>query len=192
MKNWYLFPLFLIMLFLSACLFKQNKLIKNYELSNHQIKVVSIESVDSFRPFYANDSLRILELQYDSLLTEKMKSIENQLGSVILKIENTEKELETIENPLMIAAINSRMKLMIIEKNKIETILSIYQTTPEKTQLLEITNRIKYLKVLQDSLLGYTLKISFIGKQGALPNESYQQNYLFNADKTRIEGIIQP
>jgi len=190
MKNGYLFSLFLIILFLSACHFKQNKLIKNYELSTYQIKVVSIESVDSFRPFYAYDSIRILELQYDSVYKYKLESLNYQLNMLSQKIEKIELEVEAIKNPLMVNAIENRLKLIYIEKESIEKVLLIYKNTPEKTQLSLISERINYLKMVPDSVLGYTLRVNFTAKQGALPLEMYERNYFFNSEKDCVLGVF--
>jgi hypothetical protein len=125
-------------------------------------------------------------------LAEKLESLKHQLEMATTKIQNIESELDSIENPLMVAAVENRIKLMKEDQARIETIISIYQNKPEVTNLSQITERINYLRQFPDSLLGYTIQVSFRGKQGALPKEIYKRNYLFTVEKDSILGLFNP
>jgi hypothetical protein len=191
MKKWFYFLSFYSIMLLSGCHSGEQKLIFEYEQNVNQILVTKIISEGEFIPFHAHDSILILEREYDSVYRVKVKSLQEQLERISQKLNKIEMDLETVENPLMVAAIESRMKPMKYEQNSIKIVISIYQNTSEKTQLVEITKRIDYLKMSPDSLLGYTLKISFLGNQGALPKEICQRNYLFNVNNSKIVGLIQ-
>lgn len=186
-----LFPSVILVL-LIGCNSKENRIIENYELLENHIKVIQIDSLGSFVPIHAGDSIKLLELRYNFILAEKLESLNYQLEMATTKIQNIENELDSIENPLMVAAVENRIKLMKEDQARIETIISIYQNKPEATNLKLIKERMNHLRQFSDSLLGYTLQVSFWGKQGALPKEIYKRNYLFTVEKDSILGLFNP
>ena len=175
-----------------SCNSNIDNIIFDFELVNNHIQVDKLESKGSYIPFYARDSVTILDSHYDSVLSKKLKLLDIQLKEANKKWENADKELKTIKNPLMIKAYGSRVKILKEREKQIEKIIFIYKNSPEQTGLNKIIEKKRFYKEMPDSILGYTITVLFTGKLGALPERTYERGYLFNPDRNKIFGTINP
>lgn len=180
----------MLLFWLFGCQTDAEQSIEIYEQHGNQIRIIKYKSVSTFSPFYDRDSIKMLEQLYDSVLHEKTESLENQLDIATLNLRNAEIELKTIENPLMAAAYENRVQLMRENKQRVEEIIVLYRTSPERTELNQINENLHRLKQFPDSIMGFTLKVSFYGRQGELPKELFHRKYLFDYKKDCLVGVI--
>jgi hypothetical protein len=185
-KQYYI--LLLILLF--GCKSGINKIVEQYETDNNRIKIVRIIEEEDFYPFFAKDSIAILDSVYLDFYKTKIQSLKNQLNSTIIKYEQGKKELKTIENPIMSKVYNEQLLRIKNDIENIQDIIYTYKNYPEQTGLKIITDKKIIYQNSRDSILGYRKKIEFEGVQGKLPKTKFIKEYLFDRDKNKIIAVL--
>lgn len=176
---------------LSSCKLNTDRIIENYELETNSIKIAEIVEKNEFIPFYAKDSLEIINTHHDSFLNTKLESLNKQLFEITEKYKVANEELKTIENPLMIKAYGGRVDIIKEDRICVEDIIYIYKNNPEQTQLNQYIIKKNHYSKIANSIIGYKLSVLFNGKQGELIEEVFNKEYLFNINKESIIAIIE-
>lgn len=174
----------------TSCSPNTNKIITEYELSTNNIVVLDLNKISELTPFYSKDSIAILDTLYYKFYKAKINSLNRQYDDITKRHENAVNELKVIENPLMAEVFRSRITIIKEEKIRIEKILSIYKNSPEQTELNHYTKKSNYYTKNSSAILGYTMTVDFIGKQGYLSKELFFKVYLFNKNRDKIIGLI--
>jgi len=169
-----------------ACTNKTNDTISEFEKTQHQVEVKKVIALSEFNPFYGKDSVTILQTLYDTTLNIKLRQLDEYSKNRSRTRNDILKEIPQMDNPKMIKIFEQKAKIIGEELEQTERIKNVYINTPEHTQLNEIIRLMDFYQSINDSLLGYTIKVNFIGKEGLLPKKEFQRNYFFNTKKTKI------
>lgn len=180
---------FAILLFLvTGCQNKMEQAIINFESERYQQKVNEPVLIDEPIPFFASDSMIILEFEANQYLEKKLFSIHNQLQELLKNIEKYQAECDTITHNALKKTMLQLVNDMQKRAKTLEQIYSIYETKPEKTQLQVMYQKINSYKSDSLQLLGFKVCAAFNATQGELPPSNFQKCYLFDPSKKRITG----
>ncbi len=189
MKGIYLCVIFFILM-IAGCKTTEEKRAVNFERTENSIVIKQILYQSPLTEFCASDSIIILKKIYDSVLSEKLNDLQSQWEIENSRWEQAHNELQAIKNPLMKKAYGNRVDLMEQDKLKIEKIILIYKTAPEKTQLSKYTAQKEFYERDPDFVLGYICTMHFVGKEGELPEKQFTRTYLLDRNKKSVLGII--
>ena len=182
--------IFLFIITLSGCTPDIQHKIARFEFENNKIAVIKIDSIKQFTAFTAQDSITVLQYNYDSLYRKKLYNLNNQLQELSGEIDKAQKELKTITNGRMYKIYKKAIDRLILKKQKIEKIIFIYKNDIEQTSFNNYLNKINIYSEQPDSIIGFILPVVFTGKENLLPANIYKKTYLFDTSKTKIKGVI--
>ncbi len=174
----------LIASLVAACSAKTDTDIADYELAHHQISISRIKSISTKVPFHASDSIAICEKK---LQEEKARLVATQrqyIDTLDFQIDKVKNNIHN--NPQIEKAMNNILNSMQYKRTIAIQIVDAYENSPENTSLRIFINQIDKYKNITDSLLGYTQKVTFIGRQGLLPKETFTKEYFLSSDGKTI------
>ena len=176
---------YILLLFVIVSCSTNNRIISKYEQNNNSIKISSIKNISNFSPFYAKDSLNILDSIYKQFYKLKLITLTNQLKQRTEEYDKGLTELKTISNKIMVKVYNERLSYIKEDIDKINNIIYIYNNNHNIIFQQFEKQKNRYINN-SNTILGYKLTVIFEGKQGKLPSQLFQHTYLFNKDKTQI------
>lgn len=155
--------------------------IADYELLQHQIVITKIDSIGTITQFHAYDSLAICQ---ELLEKEKARLIEVQsqyIDTLNIQIAKTEKLIEKENSTMMGKAIMQSINSMKYKKEVAEHIIDAYTNDPQTTSLRLITDKIDRYRQYDSAIIGFTVNCLFKGRQGLLPEETFNRTYFMKA-----------
>jgi hypothetical protein len=152
--------------------------------------VLKFNRIGVFQPITAHDSSQIIEKELKIELNKRIQSLEKQIDSFQYLIVKAKTDLKNTQNAQMKKALKNGINSLNIKQSRLRLIDSLYKYAPEKTMLNKQKLRARLLASNTDSLTGYTLKISFSGKEGLLPESTFERTYVFDRQKKRIMGLM--
>lgn len=174
----------LLIICIAGC-YSDNAKLKNtiadYELLQHQIVITNIDSIGTITQFHAYDSLAICLELFEA---EKAHLIEIQtrhIDSLNSQIASTEKLIKKENSPMMKKAILQSVNSMKYKKEVATRIIDAYVNEPQTTSLRILTDKIDRYRHFDSAIIGFTVKCSFKGKQGLLPEETFNRTYFMRA-----------
>lgn len=183
------YPLILLFLMvLNNCTSSTDRVVLDYELKYNGIKVLEVIGRDKLIPFYAKDSIVILDTLYSVFYETKIKSLNKQLASIVERYDKATDELKAIDNTLMAKVFKSRIVIIEEERKRIKEIIDIYNECPEQTELNSFATKRDYYASTTNKIIGYTTTITFLGIQGYLAQKTFTNVYMFDANKDEIIG----
>lgn len=187
MKPFYGLGLMIVLCY--GCKSDLQKDIIRIENENNQVRVHKIIEIGPFHPIFGHDSVKALELAYDSTWESKMASLNKQLKQIEGKHEQALAELKTLTNPNMKKAYNMQVKNMHHKIVTTKKIIAFYKNHPEQTQFGQIESKIDFYSQCRDSILGYTFSATFIGSKGTLKKSTQKHTYFTDAGKNEIIAL---
>lgn len=182
--------LFLLIIFFVGCDSATKKAVVEYEQNQNYIQVTKVRFQNEWTPFYAIDSLLIVQEQYEDFFLNKIESLDQYISDLKLNLSKSEIELKDITNPVMRELFEQVMNGIAQRIKKIERVKQIYQNQPEKTQCQVWLQKIAYYQQADSLLLGYTKKAQIIGVLGLMEPSVFQRTYFFDVDKKSCLGEL--
>lgn len=141
-------------------------------------------------PFYACDSLKILQDEYQMFCDVKMLALKSSREELAYKLFQADSVYRCIDNESMKKVFKLQMDAMTVRLDNLDDIRALYQTQPELTQCNYWLEKIAYYSQNDSLLLAYKQCARVEGYQGTLPRQTIQHYYLFDTTKTQLLGEI--
>jgi hypothetical protein len=185
-----LLPVFLLTLFIWGCSHPLKNSIADFELQQRDFRVTRISFCSAMEPFYACDSLRILQDEYQKFYAVKMLALKNSRDELAYKLFQADSVYRTIDNQSMKKVFKLQMDAMTVRLDNLDTIRALYQNRPELTQCNYWLEQIAFYSQNDSLLLAYKQCAQVEGYQGTLPRQTIPHYYLFDTTKTQLLGEI--
>ncbi|MGD9991694.1 MAG: hypothetical protein AB7S69_00215 [Salinivirgaceae bacterium] len=185
-----LLPVFLLTFFLYGCSHPQKNAIADFELQRRDFRVTRISFCSEMEPFYAYDSLKILQEEYNAFYESKMKALQISSDELAYLIFQADSVYRTIDNESMKKIFKRQMDAMAGRLEHLDAIRALYQSQPELTQCNYWLEQIAYYSQNDSLLLAFKQCAVVEGYQGRLPRQSLQHYYLFDTTKMQLLGEI--
>lgn len=186
-----IFIAFQIALLLTACINNSEKVIRNFELENNQIKISKFIEIEPTKPFLAKDSANILRKEYKIALNNKLAELKQTKDSRVRAKTEAQESLASTTNKQMVKIIENRLQFIESEIAYTNTLIETYKNQPEQTFLINIQQKIDFYTSIKDSILGCTQQVTFIGKEGLLPEQKFERTFFFDFQQNKIIADIQ-
>ena len=174
----------------TSCRYTTERTVVNFEYQHYSCSVTGFISVGAMHPFYAADSLLLLEAEYESFKQQKLEDLDNQRKEVEARIHEITTECRTMPEGAMKRVMLQMAVGTQARADHLQNLYAIYSTQPEKTQLKVYLTRMEAYRQDSQKLLGYMVPVDFIGMEGSLPKANYQKRYLFDTRKKTIIGVL--
>ena len=167
-----------------------NSLIKSWEGKNNKISIKKISKTYPVKPYLASDSLIILKELYHTETISIEENLVRQVDTLTWQIKKAEADILATNNPLMKKALKNGLESLKYNHRRIQQIKTIYLEHPELTRLQSYLCKITEYSRFPDSILGYSVEVEFLGRQGLLPKQIFTKTYLLNTNQNNILGEI--
>lgn len=185
-----LFQSLALLVLTTSCRYNTERTVVNFEQQQHACSVTGFISVGAMHPFYAADSLLLLEAEYESFKQQKLETLDNQLKELEARIQEITTECRTMPEGAMKRVMLQMAVGIQARADHLQNLHAIYSTQPGKTQLHIYLNRMEAYRQDSKKLLGYMAQVDFIGMEGSLPETKFQKLYLFDTRKKIIIGVL--
>jgi hypothetical protein len=180
---------FLIFIFLGVgCTQSVDSLVKDWELTHHQISVGKVLKKCQPEAFTASDSLLILKNIYFTDKRNIETILRQQEDSFSTQIKKAKMDIQLTTNPAMKEALTNGIKSLEYKQQKLRLIDSVYRMHPELTRLHSYIVRMEQYTQNTGILLGYSIEMEFSGQQGLLPVGIFHKKYLLDTNQKKILG----
>ncbi|PKP10947.1 MAG: hypothetical protein CVU09_05355 [Bacteroidetes bacterium HGW-Bacteroidetes-4] len=181
-----LLPVLLLTLFIWGCSHPLKNSIADFELQQRDFRVTRISFCSEIEPFYACDSLKILQDEYQKFYDDKMIALQNSHEELAYKIFQADSVYRCIDNESMKKVFKLQMDAMTVRLDNLNAIRALYQKQPELTQCNYWLEKIAYYSQNDSLLLAYKQCVEVEGYQGTLPRQTIKHYYLFDTTKTQL------